>query len=386
MTSPLEPFIRRLHAQPIRVVLAVTGGGSRAIADLLEVPGGSRILAEAVVPYSAAALSDWLGAAPEKFCDPHTARLMAMRAFERAKHLEGKEAVQRFVGLACTASLASEPPKKGPHRAHVAWQTLATTATASLELQKGRRTRQEEETLIAHLILNQLAEACEIEERIPLDLLEGKTVETSRTDAPREWQAILSGQTAAVRNGAADARGELAVGRAIFPGAFNPLHAGHLRMAEVAAEILSRPVDFELSVTNVDKPPLDYTEMSSRAGQFSPAQTLWFTRAPTFAEKAVLFPDGTFVVGADTIVRIADPKYYGGDERRRDQALAQIAQAGCRFLVFGRVYGNRFQSLSELVLPSELWVLCTEVPEDQFRLDISSTALRQHAEATEIGP
>ena len=51
-------LVARIHAAPIRLVLAITGGGSRAIAELLEVPGGSRTLLEAVVPYSSAALED----------------------------------------------------------------------------------------------------------------------------------------------------------------------------------------------------------------------------------------------------------------------------------------------------------------------------------------
>ena len=66
------------------MVLAITGGGSGAIADLLEVPGGSRTVLEAVVPYSAAALVEFLRGKPEQFCSARTARAMAMAAFQRA--------------------------------------------------------------------------------------------------------------------------------------------------------------------------------------------------------------------------------------------------------------------------------------------------------------
>ena len=64
--------------------MAVTGGGSRAISELLEVPGASRTVLEAVVPYAAPALIAWLGAKPEHFCEPRTARAMAMVGFQRA--------------------------------------------------------------------------------------------------------------------------------------------------------------------------------------------------------------------------------------------------------------------------------------------------------------
>ena len=52
---------------PMQAVLALTGGGSRAIAELLEVPGGSRTLLEALVPYSEASIANLLGSRPEQF-------------------------------------------------------------------------------------------------------------------------------------------------------------------------------------------------------------------------------------------------------------------------------------------------------------------------------
>lgn len=42
-------------------------------------------------------------------------------------------------------------------------------------------------------------------------------------------------------------------GVALLPGTFNPLHSGHRRMAEMAAEILRTDVWYELSIENVDK-------------------------------------------------------------------------------------------------------------------------------------
>ena len=133
-----------------------------------------------------------------------------------------------------------------------------------------------------------------------------------------------------------------------------------------------------MSIVNVDKPPIDFIEMERRAGQFSTDERLWFTRAATFVEKAALFPRATFVVGADTIVRIADTKYYG-DGSRRDAAFAALAAAGCRFLVFGRCRDEGFQSLCDLKLPGALHQLCDEVPVEAFRMDVSSTVLRRLA-------
>jgi hypothetical protein len=338
---------------------------------------------EAVVPYSSASLVAWLGHAPEQFCSERTARAMAMVAQERARqYAELDQAGQRGValcGVGFTASLASDRPKHGPHRVHVALQTESLTLCQTLELQKGARTRRREEAMASAMILNLLAEVCGLSQRAPLKLLEGEEIVAARAEAPMDWQDLHSGRTTMVAASHADVPGEAAIGkrRVIFPGAFDPRHDGHRGMAHLAAERLGLPVEHEISTVNVDKPPLDYIEMQCRREQFAGNEPLWFTRAATFVEKSALFPNSTFIVGADTIARIAEAKYYGDDPRARDRAIDAIAAAGCRFLVVGRQSGDRFLSLSGMELPPELSRICDEVPAESFRFDISSTDLRR---------
>lgn len=100
------------------------------------------------------------------------------------------------------------------------------------------------------------------------------------------------------------------------------------------------------------------------------------SRAATFRDKADVFPGTTFVVGVDTIERIAEPRYYGNDTAARNAAIAHLVDRGCRFLVFGRAADDEFKSLSDLALPKALAGLCDEVPGAVFREDISSTAIR----------
>ncbi len=85
MLLSAEQLVEQIHDSPTRIVLAATGGGSRAIADLLEVPGGSRTLLEAVVPYSAPAMAAWLGVPTGEFCSAAAARALAVRAFPGAR-------------------------------------------------------------------------------------------------------------------------------------------------------------------------------------------------------------------------------------------------------------------------------------------------------------
>jgi hypothetical protein len=148
-------------------------------------------------------------------------------------------------------------------------------------------------------------------------------------------------------------------------------------MAEIAARRCGSPVTFELSIMNVDKPMLDFLEIDERLQQLA-AHPVQLTRAATFAEKAGIFPGATFVVGADTIVRLADPQYYGGSPERRDDAIASIAAHGCQFLVFGRLAKGQFCTLAGLELPPALRALCDEVPQSEFREDVSSTEIRMH--------
>ena len=390
----LNDLIRQFHDSSTQLVLAITGGGSRAIAELLEEPGGSRTLLEAVVPYSAAALSRWLGAPPENFCSARTARAMAMAAYWRAQQLSADSEVELpLAGIGCTASLVSDRLKRGPHRIHVALQTDAETVTYSVELVKGHRDRPGEEQIATRLVLNAIAAACGLLDGVPLDLLKEEPVTTVHTIAPPAWRELLAGRVALVRQSGTAAEAlaprpsprsaepveRLTPPRAIFPGAFNPLHDGHRQMAELAGRLLSLPVEFEISIENVDKPPLDFTEMEQRAAQFA-GQTLWFTRAATFERKAALFPQATFIIGVDTLRRIADPRYYGGSPAAAAAAIERIAASGCRFLVFGRAADGDFQTLAHLNLPESLARLCREVPPDQFRADVSSSELRRRAD------
>ena len=193
-----------------------------------------------------------------------------------------------------------------------------------------------------------------------------------------DWQPVITGDAAMVRIG--PSCGDGANPSIVFPGAFNPLHAGHKEMAAWAQRYLNGPVEFEISITNVDKPVLTSLEIRQRLAQFSSLQSVWLTRAPTFLEKSVIFPQAIFVVGLDTIARIGNPTYYDGDGSRRDAAIEAISARHCRFLVFGRLLQARFQALRHVELPDSLLEICQEVTEDDFRQDISSSELRRQRE------
>ena len=376
-------LITAIHASEHQTVLAITGGGSTAIGQLLQVPGGSRTVLEAVVPYSSSALTEWLGSVAEQSCSADTARAMAMASWMRARSLAPETDPHQLIGVGATASLVSDRPKRGDHRVHVATQTATSTTIRSLVLVKNERDRIDEETLVRKLTLLALAEECEVDTvgaQVDFDqqLRSNEEIHVAKRQADRTWTDLLLGNCTHV------CYPETFAPRAVFPGAFNPPHEGHRRMARLAAKRLGCPVAFELSITNVDKPPLDFVEIDERLAQLrgeTGDETILLTDAPTFRAKASLFPSCTFVVGADTIARIADPKYYSGEPAGFPVAIQQIADSGCRFLVFGRAIDERFRTLSDLELPAMLRALCDEVPAEEFREDLSSTEIRAAREA-----
>lgn len=357
-----------IHRANGRGVLTITGGGAGALGRLLSVPGASRTVLDARIPYSLGALSETLGRAPDQATSAATARALAMVAFQHARRLD----VEATFGLGATAALATNREKAGDHRIHVALQTPATSYLWSLTFDKGRRSREEEEALCEQLILQALFIAKRLhQEEPPLLLGAGDKLVSDHVLGEPAWQGLILGSAVSVPQGVRASRSA-----ALLPGAFNPFHEGHRAMAEAAATRLQCPVSYELSVFNVDKPPLNYADLRDRLSAFPAEASVLLTHAPRFTDKAELFPGRTFVVGADTILRVGNVRYYGDSQSARDAALARLAEREVRFLVFGRLLADRFETLDDLALPEALRALCDGVSEAEFRQDLSSTALR----------
>jgi hypothetical protein len=171
----------------------------------------------------------------------------------------------------------------------------------------------------------------------------------------------------------ADAR--IPAGSIIYPGSFNPLHEGHLALvraaiAKMEGEFLAqaatrkrsvsdlalestgqevrtfRPplVVFEIGALNADKPPLPREEIIRRLAQFDAENNpllaqygitnfaVSITSEPLFLEKSYIFKGCNFVIGADTMVRLVNSKYYvdpvvvpaGGEKRVGEMSVPGV--------------------------------------------------------------
>lgn len=369
-------LIRAFHASTWQGVMSITGGGASSLGWLLSIPGGSRTLLEGIVPYSDAALTSWLRKCPDQACSSATALAMATVAYQRAGELNSGP--DQF-GLGCTAALVSERPKRGDHRIHVGLQTAERTELLSLTLNKGARGREEEEAVAAELILQAFSHLIG-EEFSPL-LLNGETVERRQTFADALLRGVVRGEQGVVWR---EANGRWSAAPAVRPGgmlcgSFNPLHVGHRELREAAEKFLKQPIGYEISVTNVDKPPLDYLTIDQRLEAMAGVTTA-VTSRPMFSGKGEVFAGMWFVVGMDTAMRIVDPRYAGRSEDSLVADLEKIRHSECRFLVAGRKLSSGYQTCRDLRIPAGFEDLFVELPESDFREDISSTEIRSGGE------
>jgi hypothetical protein len=374
-------------------VIYLAGGGSEVLPMLLARGGGSATLLAARIPYASEDFRATMGCDPGRLVDARAARGLAMAAFRHTLTIRGDLPPDQVFGLGSTAKLSrGEGEREGrSHEIHAAVQTASRTSCRSVTLPSGVD-RTWEERINALLLLNLLAEAKGIAGRVPLEhdgrVLSEGSMATQAADSTACGDPgladLLIGRRGWVGLEFPAGSGPTSeqIPRLLIPGSFRPLHEGHLAMAGAASELTGLDCGFEISLFHPEKLPLDFIAIRSRLGGFARRDCrVYLTNAPTYVEKARLFPGCTFVVGYDTALRIVDPRFYGGPPAR-DAMLDELERLGTRFLVFGRVDSSgEFRDFSadqfEHPVAGFLSRVASPVPGHVFRLDISSTEVRR---------
>ena len=369
-----------LAERDVGLSLALAGGGSTALAALAGRQGASAVLISGRLAYSRRAALELRGeGGADGFCSAEAAMDLALAALDSAIALDDRPRDQR-IGVGVASALATVPPRAGRDRAHLAVAGVGPARGWRLDLDgwPGDRDRQEALTGAAALLAAWRGAGCGPGEPDgPAGLVEAMGSEM--LDSAYWIDRAARGRIAWARCGPdGDWSGPAAAPAAVLAGSFDPLHEGHLGLAAAAAAHLGAPVELELSLRNVDKQPLDLAEAGRRVAAVAGKAPLVIDSAATFVEKSGLFPGAVFVIGADTAVRVVDPGYYGDDAGAMLAGLDRIRANGCRFLVSGREIEGRyvgFEQLDLAVAPD----LFTELPESAFRLDISSSRIRDGA-------
>jgi nicotinic acid mononucleotide adenylyltransferase len=290
---------------------------------------------------------------------------MAANAYKKCMQIDPEYKKKYLIGISVTASLATTYTKIGDHKFYISVQTESFTKSIECLLIKGSRSREEEEQLITEYVLSLVAECCGIEKNMPHHD-EIPVIHTIK--AEKSWKKLLNNDVNFISS-------DRSTPELIFPGSFNPLHDGHLRMRELAEKKTGMRATFEICARNADKPPLTFHEIKRTLDQFTDNDSWVMTSAGRFSEKAEMFPNSVFIIGADTLMRVFDEKFYSNKKDMLDH-IDRFNDHNINFLVFGRKVNKKFISLRDIVIPENIKNRCTGFEEGSFRDDISSTELR----------
>jgi hypothetical protein len=368
-----------LDRRGIGLSLAMAGGGSAALSAIAGRQGASAVLIDGRLAYSRKAADELRGCGGVGgFCSAEMALDLAHAAHSSAVALDDRHRKRRL-GIGVASALATDPPRSGCDRAHLAVVGEGTAGGWFLNLDAwpGDRDHQELLTGAATLLAAWRGAGCGPgEPRGPAGLVESLS---PQAPDPAYWlDRVVSGRLPWVRcesDGSWSGTGKTPA--AVLAGSFNPLHDGHLGLAAAAGSHLGTGVELELSMQNVDKERIDIATAVERVVAVSgrAPMPIVVDSAATFVEKSALLPGTVFVIGADTAVRTVDPRYYGGDEATMRAGLDRIRANGCSFLVAGREIAGRYVGFGQLdlMIAADLFA---ELPESAFRLDISSSQFR----------
>ena len=365
--------IRFIHDGPFKVVFVSSGGGSSAISDLLKVPGASQTILESYIPYSRESMDEYLGVQPIYYCGLQTTINMAVTAFSRSKKLAPGVDPSHLLGVAVTATLSTTYEKLGSHRFFVCVHGLNATHVISCYLTKGKRTRENEEMLVTECLESLIGIACGLGNELPKLT---QQIHYEVIAAKPEWHALEKKEITILNS-------DLEPSKLIFPGTFNPLHEGHIKIQEIAEKKTSMHATYEISIGNVEKTLLSYFEIQKILDQFGLDDRWALTNAPTFADKARIFNNSTFILGIDTLTRMFDEKFYGSKNQLLE-SLEEFNTYNANFLVFGRQIEDTYKTLDQCLIPSNLIDRFVGISESEFRLDISSREIKKYQEESKI--
>jgi len=374
----IRNLVKNLYESSVDALysLAITGGGVKALDWLLSVPGASNRILEVVVPYSGPSLRKYLGKSIKRSVSLETALILADKAYQEAKHKHpGKNG---FVGIGVTASLDTNRLKRSQNKFYmVAKSDKKLLGNCVIFSKEGSRDRASQDNITSLAILSLMYEVVGLQSKIEFNLSnQDKLIRYSKLEDILE--GFLQGKKEYIFvDSSGLASDYLNFEGGIISGSFNPLHQGHIGMMESGSKVLKdTDVIFELSISNVDKPDLDRKELIRRISQFEGLSGIIITHAPMFIEKSRLFPGCKFIVGIDTMERILDKKYY---QSKTDftNTISEFKKLSIEFLVAGRTdIDGRFKALNDIGIEKSFKSSVSEIPESDFRVDISSRDLR----------
>lgn len=352
----------KLKEANISLHVVATGGGAGLQQQLWEVPGSSAYLSGASFPYAMEETEELLGFKPDSFCSEEAAIDLASVAYMKAFRFGGKNPV----GLALTASVASEREHRGEHRVHCCVITNEVVRTCKYVLQKGigEHQRRLDGGLCDDLGFFTLIDT--------LRLNNSQFVLPTYFDATEKAYARFFERPFFTASGKRLKGLENPSGYALMPGSFNPPHEGHFGLANTFRSKYGKNVVFEIGSNPPHKKAPTVQELLQRAKMLKGYDTFFSVDMPMYLEKARAYPGTPMIVGADTLLRILDPK-WGIDI---NAMLKELDELDNRFYVVGRLVDNKFVTRDDIVKNYIHPMYHCNFESLDGRWDISSTELR----------
>lgn len=286
--------MKELLDRNVFVYVAAAGAGAGIQQTLWATPGASSYLAGAEFPYSKSAMEGFIGYPAEKSVSMRTAIDMAIASYLKA--CAGCPADKSPVGLGVTVSVATIKMHRGAHRICIAAISKQRVHGFELEIEKlDASGRAHDGELVDNYALTALLDVTDpnpnpITRYFPNEISEA---DFQRAIADRPWFTRAGKRSP-----------EPVEPITLFPGAFNPVHDGHLACT-------NESTIFQITTRPPHKEALPVHEQLKRVAEIrrNGRDVLLLEDAGPYLEKARRFPDSTIVLGPDAVQRMLDPKW-----------------------------------------------------------------------------
>lgn len=357
----------KLKEANVSVHLIATGAGAGLQQMLWEVPGSSAYLSGCHLPYATEEQESLLGFMPERFVSEENAVDLASAAYMKAYKFGGKNPI----GIGLTASVASEKMHRGDHRVFICAITNDSVKLVHHTLEKGAGLAQrfEDGKLCDSWGMMMLQDAANI---ISYDNAYDVTELARKRFFTRPFFTANGKRLEVPSNNKR---------LALMSGAFNPLHEGHISVAQHVMDQYGNTVAYEVTAEPPHKEPMTVQSLLQRAKLLQGYDRLFTKSYPLYLDKARAFPGVSLVLGADAMVRMLDPKWGINPS----DLLDEFYKLNTKLLVSGRLIDNKFVSCIDIIndLNKKDPLLGNKAlhvlyPVDG-RVDISSTELRNQS-------
>lgn len=398
--NPIQA-LKNMGDKAPRLCVIATGAGAGIQQSIWSIPGISNFFVGALMPYDTEETARILGFTPSKWVCEETAIDLAQTAYLRAY-----KAGRQTIGIGITCSVTSERKRRGDHRIVVAAFTEEACHLINLVIPKGNFWDNETltpEQLQEHIEKKRIKDG-KLADELTVYLL-GAMIGLAPTNGSHfqclcellmgeplpEIQIVSRMELARARvlahpyfriNGSRGTLADIDFANIVeYPGAYNPPHEGHHGVATASMKTHAkrfgeyRGLLYSATTTHPIKGSMSPAEMLQRAASMCGYDFLLTENDALYMEKIRARPGVDFIMGADALDRLLDPKW--GIEPA--DLIQELTSRGTRILVSGRLVDGVFMTCNEVVNKRGFATGDIFIPVD-YRLDLSSTELRAKAQ------